>query len=443
MSLKKTGYLKLFLLGAPCCITVMQSSPVLAMRERDEDLQITKILRESAIETHNSTIDSFENLYYAAVALASELNEQEALTRLEVLSNKFMPKAIKIDSKTEAAKINRKLESLDEMLQLKSTMQSIFDYLEAKNQAQTQVQTQKQSGARCQSSSPCSRRSTPPSRVAPACRQVPVATTSLTDQIIHTHRIELHKLPRNTSTQLLNSNREIIGYIRPFSNGVVIELKGLSQQHNMDCGFATYANAHILQSTTEYAKLFKSLRSEQLLEKLSHELNEKIVNQLSIILGSRETAQQELNAMIHQGGLGLDNLYQIYASEHICLGADDAHNFNMFATEHDAQRLLRSKKQNYLNYSFYKNIKQINPAAHVQKFQLPLVCAVVTGDDVENIGHWVAVRFEHMSNGQVGIILVDSCPFAREGNRIEAIDKIEAYKKVFSNWFERMGNFLK
>ena len=272
-------------------------------------------------------------------------------------------------------------------------------------------------------------------------RQAEKGQQSICEQIFGTHGIKLELLSSGRSTPL-KKGTETIGWARSYPQGVVIELKGMSQECSMSCGAATYLNACILDTVHNYPQLLDSLRDHRLLEAYMQELRALFLKQAAEIWGP-QNAQPEWERIMHAEGLSLDWLYEAAHNKKLCVCVDDARYFTMFPSAGAAERLAGDKKHGWLKYTFYPELKRFIPDAQVQLFTLPKTVLLLTGHDVQHAGHWIAVHFEKMAGGKVGIVFADSCPYAREAGRIvEAVDKIEAYHEVFASWFAVMSASL-
>lgn len=372
------------------------------------DHEMVEILKQSTIEEFNKVYCEASKLIEKLTTITGITEEREQLITAR---NNFNTFARKVSLSSTHTVINANLEYMQTQLK---TVQSIRDFL-----------------------SSCTTPTIAPTTTTSVQQIIPRA---LSEQILDTSHIRLESLPIGKSVQLIN-NKKVVGFVRKFRKGVVIELKGTSQTFDMECGVSTYANASILRGATHYPQIMHDLHSKEYREKFSRLLKTKVLEQLTHLLGSG-AAEEQWHFMMKSSGLSLDNLYQIATSDNIFLGADDARMFKMFPDTKDVSNLIYAKKQSYLLYSFYKDVKKIDPTAQAQQFSIPSTCAVLTGSNIEKIGHWIAVRIELMCNGQISIIFVDSCPFARDGDRVELIDKIETYEHIFDGWFTNIPSYM-
>ena len=265
---------------------------------------------------------------------------------------------------------------------------------------------------------------------------------SCCEQILAKHGLRRQNLVSDRSIPL-KDGAETVGWARAYPYGVVIELKGASQECDMACGVAAYSYARILDTVYEYPQLLRALRDKKLLQGYEHELHDAIIGKIAEIFGPRQ-AQAEWERMMRAEGLGIDWLYKAGLARNLSVGADDAKLFTIFPSGVQAENLVKAGKKEWLKYSFYPRIKQVCADADVQVYALPKTVILLTGHAVEKAGHWIAVHFEKMTDGRIGIIFADSCPYAREqGCIVEAIDKIEVYHAMFAGWGTSMPSYLK
>lgn len=258
---------------------------------------------------------------------------------------------------------------------------------------------------------------------------------SLVNQILSTHEKPITSLAIGKSIPL-TLGTEIIGFARAYPQGIVIELKGQSQEQNMACGYATYSYARILETVHSYPELLHALRNPVLIERYGKELRTAFFEKNTPIFGP--IAQSMWDDMMQTNGLSPDYLYTLAHAKNLFVCADDATLFNAFPSPEQAQKLRAQKKQEWLRYTFFPDTKRFDPQAEIQPFTLPSTGLLLTGQNIEKIGHWVAVHFEKIIGNKIGIIFADSCPYARDGGKMEAVDKIETYNNMFTKWFTTM-----
>jgi len=220
------------------------------------------------------------------------------------------------------------------------------------------------------------------------------------------------------------SQGEPLGFVREFNGNTVVQLRGISQKTNMECGFLAFANAQILLNILEYPEVQKQLLNKASIEAGKNILSNKLLNQMLRDGMTKDNADREIKKMINETGL-------------------EPHNFFDGKSEGDGIVIGNEGKRGDLMYELFPSIlasydmKTHFSFANPQvKFFLPRVCIVNIGSLG---GHYIAVRFERLRDGGIGIVFVDSIQF-REG---EFVDKIDAYKNYFKQWLERIPEYIR
>lgn len=245
-----------------------------------------------------------------------------------------------------------------------------------------------------------------------------------------------------------------IGFIQQFPNGsIVIQLRGLSQDTNMGCGFSTYANARILQMATNHTQLLKDLNDTNIIHFYLQELGKS--------LAARGITTQKITQLKTSCGLAMDEFFgpNTAVFNNLFLGAQGSRkgelghvDYHLFPTANT----IKTWKHNFDELAY--TIEQYSFANRQIRRKLPIAGIVNIGTTG---GHYIAVRFEHY-NGNYHIIFVDSIQFEEPAMTPKELkefeqkgtytvthrpaifsDKIEAYKKEFSLWFQEMPNYLK
>ena len=91
---------------------------------------------QSQIEHYNKIIDDFDRLYGEASALAIDLQDWDAGSKLEQLSNLFNPHAVKISGALDPLKIQRKLDMMEQMIGWLGQVQEMYNRLSKRIQVQ-------------------------------------------------------------------------------------------------------------------------------------------------------------------------------------------------------------------------------------------------------------------------------------------------------------------
>lgn len=200
----------------------------------------------------------------------------------------------------------------------------------------------------------------------------------------------------------------VLGYARAFDGNIVIQLNGISQQANMGCGGMACVNALLLYDIPLYPLLQEQLTYPSFLQ-LAQQLEIRLVEKLREVF--HESAEQEC-----QNGLTSDMLVGV-----------------LLEMGKDIQVVCGDYRKGLGNYSQGGTFEKITP------FSFPCTYIIRIGNSPVSSSHWISARFERLSDGRIGIVFVDSCPFRRDGGAVvEVVDKIEAYKNIFTDFFRQV-----
>lgn len=234
------------------------------------------------------------------------------------------------------------------------------------------------------------------------------------------------------SAQLIDkSTKSLVGYIHQFpGKNIAIQLRGLSQDTNMGCGFSTYANVRILQEARNYQELIANLNNQALIE--------YYVNELKQSLRVRGFSDTRIHKLEKTCGLSMEDFFghNIVTYNDITLGNEGTRkdfgttvNYRLFPSEADVISWQRFGELAAIPqfYSF------ANPEANRQ---LPSVCIVNIGTTG---GHYIATFLEGNKRNRIfGILFVDSVQLSKG----ELVDKINAYDTYFAQWLQEMPRYF-